>query len=49
MTTPQQMALSFSSISFEYPNADLLLAGDFNARTKDYMDCIVEDEADYTF
>ena len=37
------------SIISEYPNADLLLAGDFNARTKDYMDFIVEDEADYIF
>ena len=37
------------SIISEYPNADLLLAGDFNARTKDYMGFIVEDEADYIF
>ena len=33
----------------EYPNAELLLAGDFNARTKDYTDFIVDDDADYIF
>ena len=37
------------SIMAEYPNAELLLAGDFNARTKDYTDFIVDDDADYIF
>lgn len=33
----------------EYPNADLLIAGDLNARTKDFIDYIVEDDAVYIF
>ena len=37
------------SIMAESPNAELLLAGDFNARTKDYTDFIVDDDADYIF
>ena len=37
------------SIMAEYPIAELLLAGDFNARTKDYTDFIVDDDADYIF
>ena len=36
-------------IQSEYPNADLILPGYFNARTKDFMDFIVEDDADYIF
>ena len=36
-------------IKSAYPHADLILAGDFNARTKDYMDFIIEDEADHIF
>ena len=37
------------SISAEYPNADLFLAGDFNARTKTHKDFIVDDDTDYVF
>ena len=37
------------SIMSEFPNADLLLAGDFNARTKDHMDFIADDDTDYIF
>ena len=33
----------------EYENADLVLAGDLNARTKDFLDYIIDDDVDYIF
>ena len=36
-------------VTAEFENADLVLAGDLNARTKDFLDYIVEDDVDYIF
>ena len=36
-------------VTAEFENADSVLAGDLNARTKDFLDYIVEDDVDYIF
>ena len=42
-------ALRIKVVQYEVTCLELLLAGDFNARTKDYMDSIVDDDAYYIF
>ena len=38
-----------TSVTSDYPNSDILIAGDLNARTKDFLDFIEEDEIDFIF
>ena len=37
------------NIAHAYPDASLILSGDFNARTKDSQDCIINDSIEHIF
>ena len=43
------LADRYNSIVTDYPNAALFLAGDFNARIKDFLDYIPSDDLEYVF
>ena len=38
-----------TNIKSTYPNAEIILAGDLNARTKDFLDYIPYDDLDFIF
>lgn len=37
------------AVTLDYPNAEVLLTGDLNARTKDFNEFIDQDDADFIF
>ena len=45
----EMLAEKIILVTSDYPNTDILIAGDLNARTKDFLDFIEEDEIDFIF